>query len=719
MGLAASQARLLTITARLADNELRSQTINNAKMRLATQSSQASDEYVTALNNAQLMFSNVDPTGVAQKQALTYNALTSFSQYNNQYGLVNSAGQLLVSEKDAANFKKHNTDLNGFLEEYGLVWDTTFFDTKNDNANDLSNKLVSFYGDTNTYGKIAEFFEGKSNGDLKAMYLESLSQKSSIEYMDYDKTAKAIFSAMEGAYENFYKTLEDEMGSKPISEDGNSVADNIAKASQLRRRLLGGEYKTNEGNETRFVPEEDPKSFSLYKIKSYLNEDGQNAVKDFINSIKDYEITVGNNNSTHCYYLVGTQREKQDIEGKKTKQNDDKYIWTEFKIGELIFTKTDNGNRWSVTTENTDEYAYELVGTGIGNNKKEITMKPEPDDFQYDDNTVYYAATNFDGIEYDYSFKFLNKYSDSDLTFIVKEKVNEENGETLGYFTYRSDENGNVYKINLSNIDLSNTDSDYHAAKEVQKYMINLIDEYWRLVLNNSVYWNLKFDYKDSMDSAILDNFKQYSKDNNDDLYNEMAESRTYFLDLDKFLEDKGTAAITNGSSKFANVVNSHVVDYMLDVLGEPKMAWVDENDATNSGNADAKAQWYTNLFARMQKGYKVLENGLARSQEWMEYAFESGLVTMEQVDKSFNWIALDYKACSNIYEESDTSGVVAKAEAKYTRAMNDIKQKDSLYDLQLKNIDTEHSALQTEYDSIRTVMNKNIDRTMKFDQSG
>ena len=35
MGMAASQARLLTITARLADNELKSQSINNAKMRLA------------------------------------------------------------------------------------------------------------------------------------------------------------------------------------------------------------------------------------------------------------------------------------------------------------------------------------------------------------------------------------------------------------------------------------------------------------------------------------------------------------------------------------------------------------------------------------------------------------------------------------------------------------------------------------------------------------
>ena len=87
MGMAASQARLLTITARLADNELRSQTINNAKMRLATQSSQASQNYINALNNATLKFSNYDSAGNAQIQDLSYNALTAYSSYNTQYGL--------------------------------------------------------------------------------------------------------------------------------------------------------------------------------------------------------------------------------------------------------------------------------------------------------------------------------------------------------------------------------------------------------------------------------------------------------------------------------------------------------------------------------------------------------------------------------------------------------------------------------------------------------
>jgi hypothetical protein len=172
------------------------------------------------------------------------------------------------------------------------------------------------------------------------------------------------------------------------------------------------------------------------------------------------------------------------------------------------------------------------------------------------------------------------------------------------------------------------------------------------------------------------------------------------------------------GTYAFQNVVDAYKVDLMVNVLGEPKYTWVDSSDKTNTGNAEAKAQWYTNLFHRMEKGYKILEDGLASSSKWLEYAFESGLVGLEQVDKSYNWNALSYSSCSNISEETDSSEAVAIAEAKYKRAMNDIEQKDKMYDLQLKNIDTEHNSLQTEYDSIKTVISKNIDRTMKFGQS-
>ena len=68
MGLSSSQGRLLSITARLTSNEYESQQISNAKMRLATQSQEASAQYIAALNSQQLLFVSYDAQGQAVKR---------------------------------------------------------------------------------------------------------------------------------------------------------------------------------------------------------------------------------------------------------------------------------------------------------------------------------------------------------------------------------------------------------------------------------------------------------------------------------------------------------------------------------------------------------------------------------------------------------------------------------------------------------------------------
>ena len=56
MGLSASQSRVLTLTARLSDLELKAQTIQHQKIRLAEQSTAASKEYMDALDAQRLKF---------------------------------------------------------------------------------------------------------------------------------------------------------------------------------------------------------------------------------------------------------------------------------------------------------------------------------------------------------------------------------------------------------------------------------------------------------------------------------------------------------------------------------------------------------------------------------------------------------------------------------------------------------------------------------------
>jgi hypothetical protein len=50
---------------------------------------------------------------------------------------------------------------------------------------------------------------------------------------------------------------------------------------------------------------------------------------------------------------------------------------------------------------------------------------------------------------------------------------------------------------------------------------------------------------------------------------------------------------------------------------------------------------------------------------------------------------------------------------------MNKIQAKDKQYDIQLKNIDTEHEALKQEYETIKDVINKNVERNFKLFTQG
>ena len=55
------------------------------------------------------------------------------------------------------------------------------------------------------------------------------------------------------------------------------------------------------------------------------------------------------------------------------------------------------------------------------------------------------------------------------------------------------------------------------------------------------------------------------------------------------------------------------------------------------------------------------------------------------------------------------------KAEAEYQFAMKKIDQKDKKFDMDLNRLETERNALTTEYDSVKKVIQDNIDRTFKI----
>lgn len=121
MGMAASQGRLLSITARLSNNEFEQQSIAYSKQRLSDDSEQINDKYLDALNQTKYQILTGYNGTEACYEDLSYNQLTGINTVatGKQYMVKNNQGKVLVSEAIANAFRANNGDYNKFLYQLG------------------------------------------------------------------------------------------------------------------------------------------------------------------------------------------------------------------------------------------------------------------------------------------------------------------------------------------------------------------------------------------------------------------------------------------------------------------------------------------------------------------------------------------------------------------------------------------------------------------------
>lgn len=724
MGMAASQARLLTITARLADNELRSQTINNAKMRLSTQSSQASENYINALNNATMKFSNYDVNGEAVSQNLTFNALTAYSSYNTQYGLANASGQLLVSESEAAMFKNAGGNLNKYLQVHGLEYTTTYFENIGAMKNDA----------------YPTPFNNISVEDLKSYYEQYSSFESSLELQNFQSSYKAFIKETANLNKAVSTALKSYLVNSPVDTlnlgldgDNITVGNTYTITSSSIESFKNAFKGTNSNN------------YNIDKLKNdgLISETDYKSLEAKINNIKYTERTMHNADGSDSE-IKGIQR-ADAIDLSSTEDKDagtitytidgDIQIVVDKATGNVRSCEYTTGGQSSSESKTNEEGAIETTSSrtlGYAVNGTSIDKAIEDGvSFKNFVNNLYYNETvdsetsnsffsltgdgteespyqAFEGGIYNSTDasevkKYYNDLADDIINSIMNSINKEKFAQILIDKAGKSNELKDMgidlkaYIPGLENVTLAQQLTNYQTAKDT--FLDTIFDGESKNQVVEDLQSNKVISYID--------------ENGNEQKVTVTPENLT---DIDFILQYLKQSNLTQSNS-FNTIIKQHIVETMIENNGTPKYAWVDSNDTSNKDNANTKAQWYTNLFKRMQQGYKAIENGLASSSQWMEYALESGIVTLEQVDKSYNWNSLDYKSCTKITEETDDAAVT-KAEAEYNRAMNDIEAKDNIYDIELKNIDTEHTSLQTEYDVIKGVISKNIDRTFKFNQS-
>ncbi len=123
-------------------------------------------------------------------------------------------------------------------------------------------------------------------------------------------------------------------------------------------------------------------------------------------------------------------------------------------------------------------------------------------------------------------------------------------------------------------------------------------------------------------------------------------------------------------------------------------------------------ASFYDMLFNQIAtKGW--VQNDQVTDNEYLQTMLQNGSMYISTIGDDNYYYQGNYATNSYIKEITDEEGI-AIAEAKYNREKDKINAKENIIDMKMKNLDTEISALTTEYDTVKSVISKNIEKTFK-----
>ena len=637
MGMSAGQARLLSITAKLTDNELRSQMLTNSKLRLADKSTEASNKYMDALNSQQLMYTSYDGSGNKLTEALTANTILTFADLKNQYAMVNTAGQVLVAGSDIKNFKASKT-MADFMYAYGIE--------KVDNPK-YPEVMKDIYSDATT-------------ADGTPIYEDLYDEENPNYWVDYFNTliSNGLTEIQAIANKNPEDVTVEDANSigTIISNWQNSVRTEnggiLANYSDLDKSKFGNyviELLSNPG--VNFPDEDDPKftdvsgsselaaKFDLASKQCYnnchppYNGSGQECYLHVLAYLLDYNGDLSQYpktfNTTVSGYSISVESRK--ITGAAI------YTQQEMYEGQRVAAKD--------MMQEVSEYLWDPAND---------CMAPKDDT----DTTTYTSS--------------------------VAEKL-------------------------LSNYKWVDTDGDGNYEKTLKTWPERVIDTYYAVQNRDS----LGLSYESLL--PILDEFQVDMETALSSVFNE----NRYWSAVEDW---------QNSIKNWLNNVTALQAEYEESLSTIPPKQIPDETDS--------RYQWYKNLWYRMGgisekekddsgRHYKELDPNLLNNAEWLEFALEHGVITLEQAQfnkdgsvtypnmGTYDWTSIIYTNAADIVSQEDEAAI-ARAEVEYENAVRDIENEDKKIDQDLKKLDTEHSALQTEYDSIKSVIDKNVERSFK-----
>lgn len=293
MGMAASQARLLSITARIHDLEFEGQSIQNAKLQLANHSDQAYEDYLEALDATTMTIATINNSGQTSTIPATFNNLCSKNRVQaadgSQYALRDSKGRLIVEDGVARaydNFKKYGNDDSRYFALYMLngeslqavqnlgttlnnkmqeteesIYSSTAESDKSDKLIALHQKLQELTGSSNIYDKTNVKKENLNEYELNLNAYKNELYKSHADKIwktaSNDRTAEDLDMDMFDYYARLYEQISSCGGCTPISAYNGIDGDAANNSDWLQAMVKCGKItietvKTNKYGEISF-----------------------------------------------------------------------------------------------------------------------------------------------------------------------------------------------------------------------------------------------------------------------------------------------------------------------------------------------------------------------------------------------------------------------------------------------------------------------------------
>ena len=495
MGMAASQARLLSITARLTNNENSGQSISYAKQRLSDQTQQITAEYNEALETTKLTvltgFNGADATYTD----ISYTLMTGPEMAANtkQYVVTDTKGKVLVTKNIAEAYQKSNGNYNQFLANVGgysqVDIDVNSSDEKWFKKDAAGNEIAAKKGEEGAYEnpktvaakqQIHEAWDkyfatigvnlGDNDHDFGFNFTETVDENDGYAigqgYVGYARIEKNADGSTK--YEQAVDSNKNKIYQQKTDENGNLVYEKDADGNDDKSKPV---YDTTKPvyDTSKPVYAKDKAGNIIYDPINYEGtSDEQRELFDYAMAIT--EAYYRNNNGGQDKVVYNLQY-NQDL--LNTANNaDNKSMLTYYKN---IFTKMQSSGYFTYTdtpadaVKDPEHFKYSSKGTGTAGNVEKSPLK---------DNTVFEAALRDGSLRLEYysttskSFKTTTISEDNCI-----QEVADERAIAKAESKYNQDMQDLENKDKKLDLELKKLDTEHSALQTEYESVKNVVDK--------------------------------------------------------------------------------------------------------------------------------------------------------------------------------------------------------------------------------------------------